>query len=97
MRPATRESIYELLEVGPLNLEDALAADMRDMFTNTPDRAPFVAQASDKRVFDPAGARFAKPKNKEEARRLREVDNPLVIQEQFQEKQAGRRVREIDP
>ncbi len=60
----TRESIYELLGLGPLNLEDALAADMSDMFTSTPDPAPFVAQASGKRVFDPTRARFAKPKNK---------------------------------
>jgi hypothetical protein len=83
---ATRESTYELLGLGPLNLEDVLAADMSDMFTSTPDPAPFVAQASDKRVFGLARARFAKPKNKEEARRLREGDYPRLIEGEFRKK-----------
>ncbi|MFZ0592432.1 MAG: hypothetical protein WAM39_18385 [Bryobacteraceae bacterium] len=80
---SVQKTIYELLGLGPLNLEDALAADMSDMFSNTPDLAPFSAQPSDTRIFDPARVRFAKPKTKDEARRLREVDDPHVILEEF--------------
>ena len=81
--PSVQKTIYELLGLGPLNLEDALAADMSDMFTDEPDLAPFGALPSDARVFDPAHARFAKPKTKEEARRLREADNPVAIEDEF--------------
>ena len=81
--PSVQKTIYEALGLGPLNLEDALAADMSDMFVDQPELAPFTSQRSDSRVFNPARARFAKPKTKEEARRLREVDNPRVIQDEF--------------
>ena len=79
---SVQKTIYELLGVGPLNLEDALAADMSDMFTDTPDLTPFSALPSDPSIFDPARARFAKPKTKAEARKLREVDNPRVIKDE---------------
>ena len=78
-----QKTIYELLGLGPLNLEDALAADMSDMFSDDPDPAAFTPLFSDLRIFDPARARIARPKTKEEARRLREVDNPRSIQENF--------------
>ena len=81
--PSVQKTIYELLELGPLNMEDALAADLSDMFTDRPDLAPFALQPSDARIFDPVRARFARPKTKEEARRLRDVDNPRVIQDEF--------------
>ncbi len=84
---SVQKTIYELLGLGPLNLEDALAADMSDMFTETPDLAPFSWQPSDTRVFDPARARFAKPKTKEEARRLRDADDSRVIQDEFHQSQ----------
>ncbi|HLK19723.1 MAG TPA: beta-propeller fold lactonase family protein, partial [Bryobacteraceae bacterium] len=80
---SVQKTIYELLEAGPLNLEDALAADMSDVFSDTPDPTPFTALPSDRRIFDPALARFAKPKTKAEARKLLEVDNPRVIQEEL--------------
>ncbi len=81
--PSVQKTIYELLGLGPLNLEDALAADMSDMFTDDPDLAPFTSRPSDTRIFDPARAQFAKPRTKEEARRLREADNPRVVQDEF--------------
>jgi YVTN family beta-propeller protein len=84
--PSVQKTIYELLGLGPLNLEDALAADMSDMFTDSPELAPYTLQPSDTRVFDPARARFAKPKTKEEARRLREMDDPRVIKDEFRKK-----------
>ena len=86
--PSVQKTIYELLGIGPLNLEDGLAADMSDMFTDRPDTAPFVSLPSDTRVFDAARARAARPKTKEEARRLREVDNPRAIQAEFRKKAA---------
>ena len=84
--PSVQKTIYELLGLGPLNLEDALAADMSDMFTDEPDLTPFGVLPPDARIFDPARARFAKPKTKEEARRLREADNPAAIEDEFREK-----------
>jgi len=80
------KTINELLGLGALNLEDALAADMSDMLTDHADTDPFVSLASDTRVFDPARALFARPKTREEARRLREVDNARAIQDEFRKK-----------
>ena len=94
---SVQKTIYELLGVGPLNLEDALAADMSDMFAETPDLTPFSAEASDTRIFDPAWARFAKPKTKAEARRLREMDNSREIQAEFREKAERERATEPRP
>lgn len=83
---SVQKTIYEMLGIGPLNLEDALAADMSDMFSDAPDLSPFSTLASDKRIFDPALARFAKPKTKAEARKLRDMDNAREIQEELREK-----------
>ena len=85
---SVQKTIYELLGLGPLNLEDALAADMGDMFAGEADASPFTALPSDGRVFEPARARFAKPKTKEEAQRLREMDNSRAILEEFHQKAA---------
>jgi YVTN family beta-propeller protein len=81
--PSVQKTIYELLGVGPLNLEDALAADMSDMFTSTPDLSPFSAEDADARIFDPVRARFAHPKTRAEAQRLRDMDDPAAIQSEF--------------
>jgi YVTN family beta-propeller protein len=83
---SVQKTIYEMLGIGPLNLEDALAADMSDMFSNTADPTPFSAEPSDKRIFDPARARLAKPKTKAEARKLRDVDDPREIQEELRKR-----------
>jgi hypothetical protein len=85
--PSVQKTIYELLGLGPLNLEDALAADLSDMFTNTPNLAPFTAEASDPRVFKPSEARIARPKTAAEARKLLDADNPREIAKEFQKKQ----------
>jgi hypothetical protein len=47
------------------------------------------AKESDPRVFIPAKARFAKPKTKEEAAELRDVDDADEIRKEM-EKSAGR-------
>jgi hypothetical protein len=85
--PSVQKTIYELLGPGPLNLEDALAADLSDMFTASPDLAPFTAEASDPRVFNPSAARIAHPKTAAEARKLLDADNPREIAKEFRKKQ----------
>ena len=87
---SVQKTIYELLGAGPLNLEDALAADMSDVFSDTPDLTPFTALPSDTRIFDPALARFAKPKTKAEARKLIDVDNPREMQEELRKSAQSR-------
>ena len=81
-------TIDELLGLGPLNLEDALAGQITGIFDAQPHLAPFTALPSDPRVFDPAKARFAKPKTKEEAAALRDVDDANEIRKDM-EKSAG--------
>jgi hypothetical protein len=74
-----QKTIYALLGVGPLNLEDGLAAGLGDMFTDTPDFAPYTFEASDARVFDPAKAKVARPKTAKEARALLDCDDAEEI------------------
>ena len=74
-----QKTAYALLGIGPLNLEDALAADLSDMFQATPDLRPYEALAPDVRVFDPTKARLARPKSAAEARALTDCDDPAEI------------------
>jgi YVTN family beta-propeller protein len=81
-------TIDELLGLGSLNLEDALAGEITGIFDTAPHLEPFVAQPSDPRVFVAAKARFAKPKTKQEAAALRDVDDANEIRKEM-EKSAG--------
>ena len=78
-----QKTAYELLGIGPLNLEDRLAPDLSDMFTLTPDLEPFTAVASDPRIFDATKARVARPKNAKQARELLDCDDPKEIEAEF--------------
>jgi YVTN family beta-propeller protein len=78
-----QKTIYELLGLGPLNLEDALAADLSDMFTLTPDLKPFDTVLSDPRIFNPSRARFARPKSAKEAADLSDIDDAQKIRKEF--------------
>jgi YVTN family beta-propeller protein len=80
---SVQKTIYEVLGLGSLNLEDALAADLGDMFTDSPNLAPFTAVPSDPRIFKPSEARIAHPKTAAEARKLLDVDNPTEIAKEF--------------
>ena len=71
-----QKTAYELLGLGPLNLEDALASDLSDLFSPIPDLRPFDAVPADARVFVPGKARVARPKGKQEARELLDMDDP---------------------
>lgn len=81
-------TIDELLGLGAMNLEDALAGEISGVFDTRPHLATFVAQESDPRVFVAAKARFARPKTKQEAAELRDVDDPDEIRKEM-EKSAG--------
>lgn len=47
------KSIYLLLGLGPNNMFDAVATDLSDMFTDTPDFTPYTHVPVDARVFKP--------------------------------------------
>ncbi|HEY4046384.1 MAG TPA: bifunctional YncE family protein/alkaline phosphatase family protein [Acidobacteriaceae bacterium] len=84
--PSIQKTIYELLGVGPLNLEDALATDLSDMFTDTPNLIPFMAVPADPRIFDPVKACVAHPKTAAEAHDLVDIDDPREIRAEFHKK-----------
>ncbi len=77
-------TIDELLCIGSLNLEDALAAEITGIFDTEPHLDSFTALPSDPRVFVAAKARFAKPKTKEEAAELHDVDDSDEIRKQIE-------------
>lgn len=81
-------TIDELLGLGPLNLEDALAGSMTSIFDSAAHLDPVHPRPADPRVFVPAQARFAKPKTRQEAAALRDVDDSDEIRKEM-EKSAG--------
>lgn len=94
-----QRTAYELLGLGPLNLEDALAADLSDVFSPEPDLTPYTAVAPDLRIFDPAQARIAQPANATEARELLDCDDaPAIAAEMHRagkQSRAGREARKM--
>jgi len=82
------KTIDELLGLGPLNLEDALAGDLSEMFDTQRHDQSFKAIPADPRVFVPAKARVARPKTKKEAAELRDMDDADEIRGEM-EKSAG--------
>ncbi len=85
----------ELLGLGPLNLEDALAGEMTGIFDRQLHPEPFAAQPSDSRVFDPMAARLAQPKSRRAAAELLDMDNAEAIRKQMA-KSAGKLSRPVD-
>ncbi len=82
-------TINELLDVGSLNLEDALAGEITGIFESQPHLVPFAAKAADPRVFVAAKARFARPKTKEEAAALHDVDDADEIRTEMEKSASG--------
>jgi DNA-binding beta-propeller fold protein YncE len=78
-----QRTVYQTLGIGPLNLEDALASNLSDMFTTLPSSWPFNVLPSDKRIFDPALARIARPKSAKEKADLSDIDDSQKIRKQF--------------
>ena len=89
-------TIDELLGVSPLNLEDALAGEFTGAFSTAPHTEPFTYLPSDPRAFDPAKAKLAKPKTKEEAASLRDMDNAEEIQKHLEKTKSKLRRRTTD-
>lgn len=74
----------ELLGIGPMNLEDALAGQINGIWDTHPHLAPYQVRSADPRVFIAAKARFARPKNAKEAAKLLDMDDPAVIRAEMQ-------------
>ena len=55
--PGLLKTIFELLRMPPLNLMDATAAGLYDIFTNEPDFTPYEPLIPDLRIFDAARVR----------------------------------------
>lgn len=55
--PGLLKTIFRLLGLPPLNLFDAAAADLADVFAAQPDPTAYRRREVDKRLFDPATAR----------------------------------------
>jgi len=55
--PGMLKTIFRLLGLPPLNLFDAIASDLSDCFTSTPDYEGYRVRKEDSRIFDPAAAR----------------------------------------
>jgi YVTN family beta-propeller protein len=54
--PGLLKTIFHLLQLPPLNLYDAAAADLTDCFAKTPDASRYRAVPEDARIFDPRRA-----------------------------------------
>ena len=52
--PGLLKTIFRLLGIPPLNLYDATATDLSDMFTTQPDLSTYKVLPVDERIFDPA-------------------------------------------
>jgi YVTN family beta-propeller protein len=55
--PGLLKTIFRLLGIPPLNLYDATATDLSDLFSTKPDPAVYRALPVDQRIFDPAKVR----------------------------------------
>jgi YVTN family beta-propeller protein len=62
--PGLLKTVFRLLQLPPLNLYDAAAADLTDCFANSPSTARYHALAEDARIFDPRYAGDVTPKGK---------------------------------
>jgi YVTN family beta-propeller protein len=75
--PGMLKTVFRLLHIPPLNLFDAIASDLGDCFTATPDLTPYtVLPIANKLLFDPAKAR--EPLDPEASPRM---DDPRAIRE----------------
>jgi len=82
-------TIDELLGIGALNLEDALAGDIGGIFDSQRHGEAYKHKGADPRVFVAAKARLARPKTKQEAAALRDIDDADEIRQEM-EKSADR-------
>ncbi len=55
--PSILKTAFRLLRIPPLNLYDAAAQDLSDLFTNIPDMTPYTVLPVNPQIFDPAKAK----------------------------------------
>jgi YVTN family beta-propeller protein len=75
--PALIKLALRILGLPPLNLYDATAADLGDIFTSTPDFDPYVLQPVSSAIFDPW-----KAKESTDTQPPPIMDDPAVLREQ---------------
>jgi hypothetical protein len=75
--PGLLKTIFRIFKLPPLNLFDATAADLGDLFTRDPEYARYKVESIDPRLFDPAKAK--EPKDPVPSPRM---DDPAVLREQ---------------
>ncbi len=75
--PGLLKTVFRLLGLPPLNLFDAAASDLGDVFTNKPDFSGYEPLPEDSRLFDPATAKD--PADPAPGPRM---DDPRVLEEQ---------------
>lgn len=75
-------AVYTLLGIPPLSLYDALANDLSDFWSATPDLTPYTLQPVDKRLFDPARAKDPLDPDYQAARRRPSapLDDPEAVE-----------------
>ncbi|HEU0123980.1 MAG TPA: alkaline phosphatase family protein [Bryobacteraceae bacterium] len=78
--PGLLKTAFQLLKLPPLNLYDATAADLSDVFTDSPDFTPYAVKPIRSELFDPAKAKD--PLDPKPGPRM---DDPKVLREQHQQ------------
>lgn len=79
--PGLLKSVFGILRLPPLNLFDATAQDLSDLFTETPDFTPYTVQPIRPELFEPSKARDPldpKPQPR--------MDDPNFLREQHEQK-----------
>ena len=75
--PGLLKTIFRTLRLGPLNLFDAWATDLADVYTAQPDYAPYTLLPVNAELFDPA-----KAKDPLDPAPSEKMDDPNVLREQ---------------
>ena len=78
--PALLKTVFRILGIPPLNLYDATAADLSDLFTSIPDFSPITAIRPDPEIFVPEKAKD--PAGPTPGPRM---DDPNVLREQHRQ------------
>jgi len=78
--PAILKTVFRLLGMPPLNLYDATAADLSDLFISAPDFTPFDAIRPDPEIFVPETA-----KDPADPKPSPRMDDPSVLRQQHKQ------------
>lgn len=73
--------VFDLLGVPPLSLYDALASDLSDFWTDTPDFTPYSVLGIDPRLFDPDKAKDPLDPEYRNVRASAPLDDPAQVEQ----------------